>query len=111
MLTTKCISVIIRLRYVGLEKGLKMSFKAGDVVQYQNGNVEYLVAGVGKDKGKLFVNACSKSYIDRGLSSFAEKVYPFTKDDEEICKVVDHYGDGSLNSAVSWYKKNKNIYV
>lgn len=83
-------------------------FEAGDVVEYENGRLDYLVAIPGKEG--LWVNACSPSWIERGLRSFCEECYPFTSYDADEAKVVGHFGDGSCTSAQSWYSDNKELY-
>lgn len=87
-------------------------FKAGDVVRYPNGRLDYLVLvpGNGRDEDTLGVNACNPAWIDRQDRFFCQEVYPFTHDDMEECVVVGHYGSGTVGDACNWYKHNKDQY-
>lgn len=82
--------------------------KPGDVVSYDSGHLDYLVKIPNQDG--LYVNACSKSWIDRGLRGFCEECYPFTESDYMMCEVVDHYGNGTCADALNWYEANKDNY-
>lgn len=81
---------------------------AGDVIQYEDGRLDYLIALPGKDR--LWVNACNTSWIDLGRRTFAQECYPFFDTGLEEVKVVGHFGDGSCISARSWYADNKELY-
>lgn len=83
-------------------------FKAGDVVQYSNGRLDYLVQI--EDSELLGVNACNPSWIDRQDRHFCQEVYPFTNDDMKDCVVVGHYGNGTVSDACNWYQNNKDKY-
>lgn len=84
------------------------SIKPGDVVQYEQGNIDYIV-GISDEDG-LYVNACNPSWIEQGFFDFCSECYPFTKDDAEMCVVIDHYGSGTVSDAQQWYRENKNKY-
>lgn len=81
------------------------NFTAGDIVTYGGGKLDYLVQQPGDDG--LYVNACSKSWIEQGLRTFCEELYPFSHDDREAATVVGHYGNGTVTDAVEWYNDNK----
>lgn len=83
-------------------------FKAGDVVQYSNGRLDYLVQI--EDSELLGVNACNPLWIDRQDRHFCQEVYPFTHEDMQDCVVVGHCGDGTVEDACSWYQNNKDKY-
>lgn len=83
-------------------------FRAGDVVRYSNGRLDYLVQV--EDSELLGVNACNPLWIDRQDRHFCQEVYPFTQDDMEDCVVVGHCGDGTVENACSWYQNNKDKY-
>lgn len=83
-----------------------IEFKAGDVVQYEDGRLDYLVA-VPEEEGCLFVNACNPSWIAKQRREFCQELYPF---DREGAKVVGHFGKGDCDSARSWYADNVENY-
>lgn len=83
-------------------------FKAGDVVQYDDGKMDYLIKIEGDDG--LFINACNPSFIERGLRYFGQELYPFTYDCRQLVIVCGHYKDGSVDSAISWFAENKEFY-
>lgn len=83
-------------------------FQAGDVIQYEDGRLDYLIAIPGEDG--VWVNACNPSWIDLGRRVFAQECYPFFDTELEEVKVVGHFGDGSCTSARSWYADNKELY-
>lgn len=83
-------------------------FKPGDVVQYDRGNLDYLVSVPGQ-KG-LWVNACNLAWIKRGLKAFCEELYPFTQRDAERCKRVGSFGRGAVQDARTWYGANRDLY-
>ena len=83
-------------------------FKAGDVVQYSNGKLDYLVSA--RCNSGLGVNACNPVWIDRQDRHFCQEVYPFTHDDMEDCVVVGNFGNGTVSDACDWYQNNKDKY-
>ena len=83
-------------------------FHAGDVIEYENGHLDYLVAIPGEDG--LWVNACNPSWIERGERTFCQECYPFFDGTHKHAKVVGHYGRGDASSARIWYEENKERY-
>lgn len=73
---------------------------AGDVIENDFGTREY-VFDLGCDV--LGVNACSRSWIERGRRFYGEECYAL----DEIClsgyRVVGHLGDGSMEDGWAWY--------
>lgn len=86
-----------------------IEFKAGDIVQYEDGRIDYLVA-IPEEEGCLFVNACNPKWIARGRREFCQELYPFGAFDRKCAKVIGHFGDGSCDSARSWYADNVENY-
>lgn len=82
-------------------------FKAGDIIAYENGRLDYLISIPGEQG--LFVNACNPSWIERGLRNFCDECYPLSSLDEGA-KVVGHYGSGTRDDAWKWYEENKENY-
>ena len=83
-------------------------FQAGDVIQYENGCLDYLIAIPGEEG--VWVNACNPSWIDLGRRTFAQECYPFFDTGLEEVKVVGHYGSGTAKDARMWYEENEAIY-
>lgn len=84
------------------------NFKAGDVIQYCGGSLDYLIDS--PELG-LCINACNKNFIESGRRVFGEELYPFFDGEGwKYCKVVGSYGDGSYKDAVTWYSVNKEKY-
>lgn len=89
--------------------GLRDEYRAGDIIEYEAGNRDYLVAIEGEEG--LWVNACNSSWIERGLRGFCGECYPFFADRlYEGAKVVGHEGNGTVDDARRWYGENKAVY-
>ena len=82
-----------------------VDFKAGDIVQYEHGGLDYLVEVEGEEG--LFVNACNPKWVDAGRRGFCDELYPFGS---EGAVRVGHYGDGDCDSARMWFTKNRESY-
>lgn len=78
------------------EKLKDRKFEAGDVVMYPSGRFEYLV-DIGD--GCLGVNATNTSTG----RLYCEELWPFDWEDRLVCKVIGHYGNGTLPDAIDWY--------
>lgn len=88
---------------------LRSMFKAGDVVRYPDGRLDYLVEMPGETG--LWVNACNPSWIERGLRGFCEECYPFFAERLfEGTAVIGHFGEGTCDDARFWYAENKGAY-
>lgn len=83
-------------------------FKAGDIVQYIGGSLDYLI---NSPELGLCINSCDKSCIESGKNVFGDELYPFFDGEGwKYCKVVGSYGKGSYKDAVMWYNANKGKY-
>ena len=80
-------------------------FKAGDIVKYDNGKLDYIFKC---SDGVLGVNACNIAWIERGLRDYGDELYPLDTVDMCDAEVVDHYGDGTSMDGCWWYRANKN---
>lgn len=86
--------------------GFQREYKAGDIIEYDDGKLDYLMRV--SDEDELGVNACSRSWIERGDRSFGDEVYAFFGSGlDEGAKVVGHFGDGTWDDAQNWYEENK----
>ncbi|KIS05200.1 hypothetical protein AT54_01108 [Streptococcus equi subsp. zooepidemicus Sz12is] len=83
-------------------------YSAGDIIEYEGGGRDYLVALDGEDG--LYVNACNSSWIERGLRRFCDECYHFENLSHEGVKVVGHSGEGTVEDARRWYAENKELY-
>lgn len=89
--------------------GLRDMYSAGDIIEYEGGGRDYLVSIEGEEG--LWVNACTPSWIERGLRGFCDECYPFFADRlYEGARVVGHEGGGTLEDARRWYGENKAVY-
>ena len=52
--------------------GFQREYKAGDIIEYDDGKLDYLMRV--SDEDELGVNACSRSWIERGDRSFGDEV-------------------------------------
>ena len=50
--------------------GLRDMYSAGDIIEYEGGGRDYLVAIEGEEG--LWVNACNPSWVERGLRGFCD---------------------------------------
>lgn len=111
LLTHKHIKVIIQTKVVTPKEVKHMKpgdFKAGDVIQYYGGSLDYLIDS--PELG-LCINSCSKNWIESGTVMFGDELYPFFDGEGwKYCKVVGSYGEGSYKDAVDWYSSNKDSY-
>lgn len=55
--------------------GLRDMYSAGDIIEYEGGGRDYLVAIEGEEG--LWVNACNPSWVERGLRGFCDECHPF----------------------------------
>lgn len=84
-------------------------FGAGDVIEYEDGRLDYLMRV--DDEYELGVNACSKSWIERGDRNFGDEVYAFFGNGlDEGARVVGHFGNGTWDDAREWYAANMERY-
>ena len=80
--------------------------KPGDIIKYANGKLDYIFK-LNADEG-LWINACNKSWIERGLRSYGDELYPTSSLDLSDAEVAGHYGDGSYGNGIKWYEAHKN---
>lgn len=86
------------------------AFKPGDVVEYPSGKREYVFRCLtGEEKGEPGVNACNLSWVERGLRTYGQELYPIRTLDMTDVTVVDHFGDGYQEDGREWYELNKEI--
>ncbi len=53
------------------------------------------------------VNACARSYVDRGDKNYGDELYLLLDVDMSDVTIVDHYGDGSSIDGCRWYESQK----
>lgn len=82
------------------------NFKLGDIIEYPSGERDYVFRAV---NGEPAVNACNKSWIERGLRLYGQELYPIRTLDMEGVVIVDHYGDGWIDDGREWYEDNKDL--
>lgn len=93
--------------------GLRDIYSAGDIIEYEGGGRDYLVAIEGEEglEEGLWVNACNSSWVERGLRGFCDECYPFFADRlYEDAEVVGHFGEGTVEDARRWYAENRESY-
>lgn len=89
--------------------GLRDMYSAGDIIEYEGGGRDYLVAIEGEEG--LWVNACNPSWVERGLRGFCDECHPFFADRlYEGAEVVGHSGKGTVEDACRWYAENRDSY-
>ena len=80
--------------------------KPGDIIKYDNGKLDYIFK-LDANEGPG-INACNKSWIERGLRNYGDELYPISTLDLSDAGVVGHYGDGSYGNGIKWYEDHKN---
>ena len=88
-------------------------FAAGDVVQYEDGRLDYLISF----EGDLYVSGVNTDFLVTGRLPFAYYVEPFCSgyDEEDpyewqTCRVVDHVGSGTVEDAERWFAEHEDEY-
>lgn len=85
-----------------------MELKPGDIIKYSDGKLDYIMLDA---NGDTAINACNKSWIERGLRLFGQELYPCYTIDMQDAEVVGHYGSGTLDDGMTWYDANKEAYA
>ena len=92
-----------------LAMSIREEYKAGDVVQYDDGRLDYLIE-IPEQNG-FWVNACNPTWIEDGRRSFCEECYPFFSDRlYDGATVVGHFRKGTVDDARKWYAENRSRY-
>lgn len=80
--------------------------KPGDIIRIHgySGDIDEYVFTDGEE---LYLNACSESWIARGLRGYGEEGYPLTQGDVEDAEIVGHYKNGWFTEGWDWYENEK----
>lgn len=81
------------------------TIKAGDIIEWTDGKRDYIFRH--PVTGQLGVNACARSYVDRGDKNYGDELYLLLDVDMSDVTIVDHYGDGSSIDGCRWYESQK----
>ena len=85
-------------------------FKPGDVIEYPGGHRDYVFRCLTRGfRGEPGLNACNISWVERGLRTYGQELYPIRTLDMTDVKVVDHFGDGYQEEGREWYELNKDV--
>ena len=72
--------------------------------------VQYIFEMTEPDGEKAtYVNAVSKSYIDRGMVRYGAELYKLEQGDLENAKKLGRYGVGNLKDGNEWYRSKERI--